>query len=249
LLLGKQLTNHSQPIIFPKGSDMNKDYENEEKRELMYTELDKLMKAGAELIRTSGGRRPGFYNLDTHNYLQEHAWELMFPLEKDQWPDKFQELDHDEKLKWPFYTTYRYSMDVIAPPSIPYMLLNFGYAVLDGKLIICAFFVVQRMVEYQEGPQGMVIDPMALRENKKPSYYIGCPVGEGDIRQSLLRRKYPLDIHVARKGKEEHDQQLYDAYMEAYALQISKAPGWFPTELIKFAKQEGLFVPEQERHV
>lgn len=222
-------------------------YESGQVREVMRKELDALMESGVGLLRKDGGKNPDLYKEDTHLYLMEHGWKLLFSLEEKQWPENFRKLKYDSVFVWPMYSAYCYLMDVICPPLIPHVLLHFGYAVLGDRLIKCAFFVVQRMVDYQIMPQGMVIDPLAIRSGKKPSFYVGCPVDKEDIENFLIKKKGPLELHVERKGREEHERQLYDSYMEAYVLQVAMAPGWFPPELIKSAEKEGLAIPRQEK--
>jgi len=227
-----------------------KEYEKEDVRKFMYGQLELLMKAASDHIYAKDEQSKAYYNSETHHYIDKNSWELLFPLEKERWPDKFNEHQYAQidKMLWPGYTTYCYMMDVIAPPFIPYFLLHFGYAVVEGKLIRSAFFVVQSMVKYQEWPQGMVIDPLAEHHGVKPSFYIGCAIHEKEfIENWMLDRKNPLEMYVKNKHEEEHKERIRSSYMEAYFMQMSYEPGWFPEGLIEFAKKEGLYVPPQER--
>jgi hypothetical protein len=233
---------------------MEKDYKNPKVRRSMYKELDCLMKKGRQAI--SSGEGSDLYDLATHRYLMEEGWEIMFPLKKELWPNKFNEFLCDENLPWPQYATYSYIMSVLCPPFISSYLLYFGYAIIDGKLVKTTFFAVNTMVEYQEMPQSMVVDPLCLAHGIEPDYYIGCGVGKQDINNFMTLKKNPLELFVKReeeerrkKDEQEHKDKLYISYSENYELQIRAAPGYFPPQLIEFCKENNLYIPPQERKV
>ncbi|MFH0890781.1 MAG: hypothetical protein V1856_01980 [Candidatus Liptonbacteria bacterium] len=232
------------------GTGMNmemENYESDQVRDVMRRELYSLMESGDQFLRDNHGMSTELYPPNVHSFLMEEGWELLFPLGKDEWPPKFRDLAYDEQTTWPHYSMYCYTMDVLCPPSIPRLLLHFGYAVLEGRLVKCAFFVVQKRVDYQPMPQGMVIDPLAVRDGKKPIFYIGCPVDQEDVEHFLTQREHPLEVHVRRRDREEIEERLESSYSEAYAYQIAMAPGWFPPELVSFAKKKGWYVPSQKR--
>src|SRR3990172_7883989 len=227
-----------------------KEYEKKEVRESMYDQLALLMKAATGHISAKDEESKRFYNAQTHHFIDENCWELLFPMDKDKWPSHFQELGrlYDPQMTWPGFTTYRYVMETICPPFIPHSLLHFGYAVVEGKLIRSTFFVVQSMVKYQAMSQGMVIDPLAENREITPSFYVGCPVLDKKyIEEWMISRKNPLEMYVDGKNEEEHKERIRKSYMEAYWLQMEHEPLWFPKELIKFAEKEGLIIPEGQK--
>jgi hypothetical protein len=81
-----------------------------------------------------------------------------------------------------------------------------------------------------------------------PDYYIGCWAEKQDIDNFMVLRKNPLELFVNRKNKQEHQERLYDSYMEAYNLQMYHEPGYFPPQLIKFCEENDLYIPPQERN-
>lgn len=226
------------------------EYTQVEVRDFMYGQLKLLMDAASDHIHEKDEESKKYYDSRTHHYLDKNGWELLFPLEKERWPDNFLEhnyMDIDQKI-WPQFTTYSYMMDVIAPPLIPSILLNFGYAVVEGKLIRCTFFVLQTMVDYQVMPQGMVIDPLAEYHGIKPSFYIGCAIYDKKyIENWMIYKKNPLEMFVNEKNAEEHKERIRNSYMEAYNNQMMYEPEWFPEKLIKFAQEEGLSIPSGQK--
>ena len=227
-----------------------KEYEKKEVREFMYGQLALLMKVATGHISDKDEESRRFYNSETHYFIEKNILELLFPMDKEQWPTKFQEMgrNYDPQMSWPGYATYCYLMDVIAPPCISFILLHFGYAVVEGKLIRSTFFVVQSMVNYQPWPQGMVIDPLADIHGVKPSFYVGCSVpNKKFIENWMISRKNPLEVYVEEREEKEHKKDIWRSYMETYALQMTHEPQWFPKELIKFAEKEGLYVPEGQK--
>lgn len=223
---------------------MKRNYEESEVRRKMYEELNSLMEEGRRIILEDNNN---LYNLQTHCYLTENAWEIMFPLKKESWPNKFNEFLADDNLPWPQGSTYSYAMSIICPPFINFNSLYFGYAVIAGKLIRTTFFAINIIVEYQVLPQSMVIDPLCLAHKIEPEYYIGCCVEKKDIEKFIFVKKNPLEVFVERKKEQEHKERLYDTYIEAYNLQIYFEPGYFPPQLIKFCEENGLYVPPQKR--
>ena len=170
------------------------DYRQQDVRDGYSKKLEALMDKAWEDRHHKNEESKQLYDSMTHYYIYDNAYELFFPLEKERWPEKFQEKYLDiQHMSWPGYTSYCYIMDVIAPPFIPYFLLHFGYAVVDNKLIPCTFFVVQKIVDFQNWPQGMVIDPLASYHGVKPSFYIGSPVPDKNISKtgcSIVRIRY-----------------------------------------------------------
>jgi len=225
---------------------MNKNYQDPKVRRDMYRELSCLMKEGKCAIRDGNGS--DFYDSETHYYLMENAWEIMFPLKRELWPERFNEFLADENLPWPQGATYSYIMSAICPPFINSSNLYFGYAIVDGKLIRTTFFAIDTIVKYQLMPQSMVIDPLCLSHNIKPDYYVGCWAEKEDIDNFMILRKNPLELFVKRKNEQKHKERIYDSYMEAYNLQMSFEPRYFPPQLIEFCKENNLYVPKQERN-
>lgn len=226
---------------------MKKNYEDYNVREEMYEQLSHLMKNAARAI--SDGNGSDFYNSETHYYLMENAWEIMFPLEKEFWPEKFNEFLSDNNFPWPQGTTYSYIMSVICPPFIGSYNLYFGYAVVNGKLIRTSFFAINTIVKYQIMPQGMVIDPLCLAHNIRPDYYVGCLADKQDVDDFIISRKNPLELFVKRKNTQEQEKKIFDSYMESYNLQMTFEPGYFPPQLIKFCEKNNLYIPAQERNI
>ncbi len=222
-----------------------RDYRNPKVRRSMYEELAALMEEGTQAIFDDEGKH--LYNSATHQYLKKNGWEIMFPLEKSRWPDKFNEFLADGNLPWPQYTTYSYVMSVLCPPFISPYSVYFGYAMVDGKLIRTTFFAIETIVKYQIMPQAMVIDPLCLAHGIEPEYYIGCWAEKADIDNFMILRKNPLEMFVARKNEKAHKEELYYSYMEAYNLQMFHEPGYFPYQLIEFAKENNLYIPPQKR--
>lgn len=218
----------------------------------MYQNLEKLLKDAEVHIFNKDEKSQHFYNLPTHQYITKEGWELLFPLEKQNWPERFSNMERNydpELMTWPGFTTYCYTMDVAAPPSIPSVLLHFGYAIVDGKLVRSTFFVVQQMVGYQGWPQGMVIDPLAEIHGIQPAFYVGCNVPMEEIEHWMFNRRNPLETYVDRKNKELHQERLHDIYMESYRQQMLHEPEWFPVGLIEFAKKENLYIPPQKKNL
>lgn len=229
---------------------MELDYTDEGVRNNLYAQLNKLMKEGQNHIWDKTPEAKDLYDSPTHFFLKKEGWEIMFPLKEENWPKSFQGMagNYNQEFKWPWFTTYCYITDVIAPPLIPHSLLYFGYAVVEDKLIRCTFFVVQKMVEYQVMPQGMVIDPLANREGKVPSFYIGVPVLDKELILKWVRsRRNPLEVYVEELNAKERNERVYNSYMESYYLQMQHEPNWFPADLIKFAKEENLYIPPNQR--
>jgi hypothetical protein len=225
---------------------MKTDYRSSKVRRGMYEELNRLMEESEQVIFNGNGAH--LYDSATHYHLMKNGWEIMFPLKKELWPDQFNEFLADGNLPWPQYATYSYIMSVLCPPFIGSYNLYFGYAVIDGKLIKTTFFAIDTIVKYQIMPQSMVIDPLCVAHGITPDYYIGCWAEKQDIDNFMVLRKNPLELFVNRKNKQEHQERLYDSYMEAYNLQMYHEPGYFPPQLIKFCEENGLYIPPQERN-
>lgn len=225
---------------------MKKDYQKAEVRRDMYEELHRLMEEAHQIISDKKGGH--LYDSLTHIYLMRNGWEIMFPLEKERWPNMFfEKIVIDYALPWPQYATYAYIMNVLYPPAFSPYSLYFGYAVIDGKLVRTAFFTIETIVKYQIMPQAMVIDPLCFAHGITPDYYIGCPVEKQDIEEGLLSRKGPLELFVKRKSEQELADRLYNDHIMVYDLQLAYEPGYFPPQLIKFAEKNNLYVPPQER--
>jgi hypothetical protein len=160
----------------------------------------------------------------------------------------FRELNYDSFTEWPNSTSYNYSMDVILPPSIPSSILHFGYAVLDDKLIRSSFYVTQMMVDYQIYPQGVVIDPLAVHNGIAPSYYMGVTLDKKDINDFLISKKHPLETFVEKKNKRDHELRIYNSHMEGYFTQMAYEPGWFSDQLMEFAVDQGLHIPNSSHN-
>jgi hypothetical protein len=139
--------------------------------------------------------------------------------------------------------------DVLLPPHLTPSSLYFGYAFLeDGSIVKTCFFNWMKIVEYQEMPQGIVMDPLVKVHGISVKYYIGVSIEKQDLENFLLRMPgHPLENYVARKSKEEHEKRLHDSYMDAYYLQMLHEPHYLPHKLQEFAKKEGLPFPEDQR--
>lgn len=207
----------------------------------------------------------GYYDISTHSFLKRgdensagYPREVILPLPKEEWPEKFSELEkrYDSQMTWPKYSMYLYTMDVFCPPFIPVCLLHFGYAIHQGKLIRCPFFVVFQMTEQTINkekillPEAFAIDPLALKSGITPDCYVGVNLKKEYVEEWFLSRGktgHPLENYVTKKNQKEHEERLYNSYMESYNLQMTYEPGWFPQQLIDFAKKEGLYIPKQDR--
>ena len=190
-----------------------------------------------------------YYNIETHCHLKEHAWEILFPVSEDEWFKNIKSSRYEKQMSWPQYSVYQYIMDVLYPPNIPASALYFGYAILeDGSTVKTCFFQWMKMVNYQVMPQGIVMDPLAKIHKIKVSYYVGMPLENKDLENFLLRVPgHPLENYVKRKNEEEHKKRLHDSYMESYYLQMQYEPEYFPRKLIEFAKENGLYIPENQK--
>lgn len=224
---------------------MKRDYRDPAVHTAMYKELKSmLVNAANDILNQQGGH---LYSMAAHQYLIKNGWEIMFPLEREKWPEIFHQIHPNNKFPWPEGTTHTYVTDVLCPPFINFSFLFFGYAVIDGKLMRATFFAVETMVEYQAMPQAMVVDPLCLIHGLEPEYYIGCGVTKEDMENFLIDRKNPLEILVERTAEAEHKKRLFDSYMESYQLQLQVEPGYFPPQLIKFAEENDLYIPPQEK--
>ncbi len=95
----------------------------------------------------------------------------------------------------------------------------------------------------------MVIDPLAHYRGIKADFYTGCYIADKRyIEDWIIHRTNPLEIYVEEKNRKEHQERIHQSYMESYYTQLSHEPGWFPDQLIDFAKKEGLYIPPQKRH-
>ncbi|HVY35737.1 MAG TPA: hypothetical protein VG982_00455 [Candidatus Paceibacterota bacterium] len=160
-----------------------------------------LMKRAYDLINLGSPESSRFYSRLTHRFLMDHAWEILIPAAKEERPSIFEGLEYDNEMPWPQMTTYNYVMSVLTPPSIPWAMLTFGYAIHEGKLVRSTFFTHQKMVPYQVMPQGIVIDPMAIQKGIQPEYYIGCPVCSKDYIENFIKMKQnPFEEYVAKEG-------------------------------------------------
>lgn len=216
---------------------MTKKYVEEEYRIAMLEKRERLMRDAADCLKSNNDLR--FYGQNTHAYL-DRCGESMFPLDKEEWPDIFRGVLCDPVMKWPYFSVYNYIMSVLAPPFVPYLSLYFGYVILDDQLIRSAFFVTQRMVDYQDMPQGMVIDPMARRQGYKPLFYIGCFVGEDDINNFLESQKNPIEAYVARISKKMDERDLFNLKIEALNHQLACYPEYVTPEMEEFAQKNGI---------
>ncbi len=191
-----------------------------------------------------------YFNSETHMHLREHAWEILFPVPEEEWFNNLKSFEkYNKHMAWPHYSFYQYTMDVFFPPNIPSSVLYFGYVFLeDGSVHKTCFFQWMKMVDYQEMPQGVVMDPLVKLHNIKAKYYVGIPVEIEDLQNFLNRVPgIPLENYVKRKNKEEHEQRLHDSYMESYNLQMSYSPEYFPRKLIEFAEKNGLHIPSGQK--
>lgn len=218
----------------------------------MYKEHHTLMDSIEQILRDDGQKEKHslYYAADTHEFLKRQAWELLFPVTEEEWFIRLQELErYNPEMPWPQYAPYQYCMDVIHPPQISASALYFGYVILeDGTVKKTCFFNWMKMVTYQAMPQGIVMDPLAKIHNIAVKYYVGVPIEKEDIANFLLRIPgHPLENYVKRKNKKEHEDRLRETYMEAYYLQMQYEPNYFPKALRDFAKEEGLWIPEDQK--
>lgn len=218
----------------------------------MYKEHEKMMNSVQEILwdENQKAKHQQYYNSHTHSFLKRHAWEILFPVPQEEWFTNLQDFNrYNSEMTWPQYAPYQYSMDVVCPPNISVYALYFGYAILeDGTVRKTAFFNWMKMVEYQEMPQGIVMDPLAKIHKIPVKYYVGVSIDNEDIRNFLSRVPgHPLENYVNKKNKKEHDERLRDSYMEAYFLQMQHEPNYLPKALREFAEREGLYFPEDQR--
>lgn len=238
---------------------------NESLLDNLQQKFEELAKKAGESIIDNAESAKSYYELSTHSFLKRgdensagYPREVILPLPKEEWPKKFSELEkrYDSQMTWPNYSMYLYTMDVFCPPFIPNCLLHFGYAVYQDKLICCPFFVVLEMTEQTINeekimlPEAFAIDPLASKSGISPDCYIGVNLKKEYVEEWFLSRGrtgHPLENYVNKKRQKEHEERLYDSYMEAYNLQMTYEPGWFPQQLIDFAQKEGLYIPRQDR--
>ncbi len=175
---------------------------NETARKTAWEQRGLLMQEALDTIIAGKPEAVCFYNELAHRHLMKHAWEIMHPEPKENWPQVFVELEYDDQMTWPQATTYSYVMNSLFPPNIGWLHLYFGYVVVNGKLIRTTFFGHNKMVEYQIAPQGIAIDPLALQKGIEPDYYIGCPVCSKDYLEDFIKRliKNPFEEYVLKDG-------------------------------------------------
>lgn len=201
-----------------------------EKDELLIAlqvKADRLMEALETSIRQG---KPSFYSLDTHEYLGEvHMYhtsklkrEVVLPMLRDKWisKDKCLKLETfyaTNNNKWPINSHYFYSMDYLTGEAPGF--LRFGYAICEGELFPCAFFVQMTMTQKIEEipgelfPEEFVIDPMALACGKRPDCYIGVEVPLSLVEKWLLSRsteKHPLETYVKEHNKERTEDSAWE---------------------------------------
>lgn len=224
---------------------MNKNnYEDEETRKAYYAQATTLMQEAWNIADTPEGNH--VYSSSVNSHLCKYI-DLFFPLKKELWPEKFQNLKSNylqiDQMKWPDATTYLYMYDVIVSAAIPHFFINFGYAFVEDKLVRTTFFVIPNMtVEFQEFPQTMVIDPLAEHWNIQPLYYVGCNVPEEYIQQWIRdKAKNPLELYIAGEEEKDYKKRMRRRYDE----QIQEYPNCLSDEIIEFAKKEGLSIPSQ----
>lgn len=169
-------------------------------------------------------KKTGPYKEEIHRFLKEkymygigHVKSNIFPpLEKDKINERLPELMQyyaGGDQKWPRSTFRDYSMDYMTDKS-PGMLY-FGYALSDGKLYPCAFFVVFTMTWVipecpgELFPEEKVIDPIALGCGIEPECYIGRMVISTDIEPWLLEETKinPLEALYIRYQQERSDDK------------------------------------------
>lgn len=218
----------------------------------MYQEHYALMDKIENILWDEGqkDKHSQYYNSSTHDFLRTHAWEIIFPVSQEEWFKNLQNLNwYNKAMPWPQYAPYQYSMDVLLPPNMAVSSLYFGYAVLEDDTVQkTCFFNWHKIVDYQVMPQGIAMDPLAKLHNIPVKYYVGIPVEEIDLQNFISRIPgHPLENYVNRKSEEEHQERLYDMYMESYALQMAHEPQYFPRKLIEFANENGLYVPEGQK--
>ncbi|NVN96712.1 histidine phosphatase family protein [Candidatus Nomurabacteria bacterium] len=244
---------------------MSKKISNESLLDTLQKKFEKLSEDAWREIRGETESAKNYYDQSTHLFLDRdeegfYHWprEVILPLPKEEWPEKFRELEkmYNPQMSWPGYSMYLYTMDIFCPPFIPDCLLHFGYAIHQDKLIRCPFFVVFQMREQTINgekmmmPESFAIDPLALKSGITPDGYIGVRVKREYVEEWFLSRGrtgHPLENYVNKKRQQEHEERLYDSYIEAYHNQMAHEPRWFPQQLINFAKKEGLHIPRQER--
>lgn len=146
----------------------------------MYKEHEKAMEFIRQILRDENKKdlHRNYYNLQTHNFLEKHAWEILLPVSQEEWFKSLQELKrYNDQMPWPQYATYQYCMDVALPPNISEHALYFGYAILEDNAVVrTCFFQWMKLVNYQIMPQGIVMDPLAKIHNIPVKYYVGISV-------------------------------------------------------------------------
>jgi hypothetical protein len=185
-----------------KNEPMKLNFNEKSVRDNALQEVSSLMTKALEIIMSGVPEAARFYNETTHNFLMRHAWEIQIPASVKERPVIFKDLRYDDGIPWPQATTYCYVMNVLNLPSVPWPMLNFGYAVHDGKLIRTAFFAHQKLVEYQDMPQSIVVDPLAIQRGIEPDYYVGCPVCSKSYLEGFIinRKQNPFENYVKEKG-------------------------------------------------
>lgn len=221
----------------------------DEKLAQMYEDHSLLMQKIAGILWEKG-EDPQYYEKSTHCFLQEHAWEIMLPLPKNKWSKTFSELNksYDQGMKWPNFTTYCYSSDVLFPPNINSSSLLFGYAIMENNTVVKTAFFEGIVLDGISFPKSVAIDPLAELHGIKPKYYIGVSVEKEDLERFRFKKDVRvLEGYVERKNKEANKTRLYDSYIAAYHLQMAYAPNYLPRRLQEFARKNRLPFPEDQR--
>lgn len=178
--------------------------------EKLYQTTTHLMQQTFNLIESGeSGVEKIFYDKVVHKFLQferimPHIYsprEIYLPLPQEEWPNRFKSLfeSFDSHITWPYHTTGQYVSDKLMPPMIP-DLLYAGYAIYEGVLVPCTFFVAYQMTEQDLGdaremlPEIFVVDPLAIRSGKQPDCYIGISIREEFIQDWYLQRHKTLPL-------------------------------------------------------
>lgn len=179
------------------------DFNNPSVREDVRQQATQLLAEAFSTITIGLPGAASFYNERTHQFLMRHAWGIILPASDEEHPPIFKEIGFSKEMSWPYMTTHAYvTAAVFGNPPVPWQMVTFGYAVVEGSLVRTTFFTHQKLVGYQPMPQGIAIDLLAKTKGIQVDYYIGMPVCSKSYLTDFLNVKKvnPFEVYVEKEG-------------------------------------------------
>lgn len=158
-------------------------------------EIKQIMQKSANEIIS--GQVVNLYSLDAHRYLMTGPWELLLPMDKTKWPERFKLAELKLKPGFDIFDYYR-TIPVFSEEDLS--SLRLGYAVVAGKLQKAMFFVSEGFLGNEKISHTMAID---IFIDVEADYYLGCPVEVFDLSRSFFCTKDPLERFIEKKTAEE----------------------------------------------